>query len=300
MHRAIDQRAIRARLSRPSARNASRESSKRAIAPSSSPAAWRAQPMLLASDPTQRRASGSGELRASSIARSFQRAPSSAGSTMPSMWAASTASPSSPEARASSHASRYAARPRPSRCSNRSTRPRSSRSRTRPRAILRAERALGLVEALVGLVELALQPLSASELRQRLREQRAAALDPGATREHEEPLLAARRIVVVPERVERLQRDGCGIDVHAVRSASHSVPCAVVQMENGFVRLACGLVGRAAPRTRRAWRRSRRRACRPSRLPGARRRAPPSVRPRAAAGARPRSARAARRRHGAL
>ena len=69
--RAIDQRATRARSRRPSARNSSCGRSNSAIAASRRPSSWRAQPMLLASEPTQRRAPGSSERQASSIARSF-------------------------------------------------------------------------------------------------------------------------------------------------------------------------------------------------------------------------------------
>ena len=125
---------MRARSMRPSASHSSRASSNSSIAPSSSPASWRAQPMLFASDPTQRRARGSAELRASAIARSFHDRASSGGSTMPSMCAASTASASSPTAPASSHAARNGSRPRPGSPDELARRPRSSRSRSRPRS----------------------------------------------------------------------------------------------------------------------------------------------------------------------
>ena len=176
------------------------------------------------------------------------------------MCAASTASPSSSAARARSQASRKSLRPRPSRFSKRvRTRPRSSSRRTRPRRSSDAERPRALVECRAGVVEPTLQPLRPRELRQHLREDGAALLDPG-------PLQRAPRTGARSRPGRRSPRAGRGRRAGRSRRRRPSRgACATKSAARTPPRSARRALRRSgAPRTRRVWRRSRRRACRPS------------------------------------
>ena len=203
--------------------------------------------MLFAMDATQRRAAGSVDERASSIARSFQAHASSVGSTIPSMCAASTASASSPVARASSQAptERVAAAALAT-CGVRDA-PTLEQETDAAAASSGRERRFCVVERPVGVVEAALESLRAGELGQRLGQD------------------AARRR---PARVRRRRRNRCSLPAGSSKSqsASSSASSATELQRRRRSRTPGGRPRpAAAPRSRRESRRSRRRACRPSR-----------------------------------
>ena len=172
-------------------------------------------PCCSSSEPIQRRAPGSSERQASSIARSFHSQPASPRSTMPSMCAASTASASSPVARARSQAARKSLRPRPSRAGGvRHAAALELQAHAAPRDRPDGERPRRRRASASAVVEAPLQPARPRDLRQHLREEGSALLDPGPLQQLGEAALAPGRVVEVPQAIELVERDGRGIPVH--------------------------------------------------------------------------------------
>ena len=255
-HRATHQRAIRVLPGRPDAR-ARRARARRARAPPRR-RPRRASPTPCCSRRTRPSAARRGRAtsgRAPSRARSTPSA-RAGGSTIPSMCAASTAR--RVLARATGELPRG---------EERVAAPALAPCRVRDAAALEqdadaaavvvgAESGFGVVERPVRVLEPALEPLGACELAQRLRDVPTARLLSRPHEERGEAALARGRVAEVPEVVQSVERDV----VHPVRTAPtrRRTPCAPPPRP-------------AAPRTRRASRRSRRRACRPSRRRAARR-----------------------------